>query len=523
MRNPLALIGLLLLLLACMTAPQSADAATTDPQKFVYNGRLLDAAGDPITTAHSMRFSFWTTADYTSAVINGDGSINTGHATYADWHEVHTVTPNSDGYFSVELGSVTSLWDISTLPVATLLGMYLQVEVKASAAADTAYELLDIDGSSDSIDRSQVDSVPFALNADFIDQREVGTASGDLAILTDGGVWDASLIPIGTNQSSFIIDNDNTEAADITLQFGQTLGKTLQYDQGNSYFDFNDNVNIQGNITLTGTVDGVDISSLASADTAHLKVTDAGGITVNVAEGSYTLRGVTTNYAGASAQSLTDNATNYVYINSSGLQINTSGFPTDQSFIQLAEVITASGDITGISDRRALSSDNREISVDDALVPQYANAAYHADGSDNVGQLVVHYDEGNDKNYYQWTSTRSSLNDYDVVVNYKLPSDFLRWETTALQISYRTASSNIANSKMDIFVYDTNGNSVTLSGSSTDLASTSWTSTSLSFSGSPTWAAGQDFVIRYRLYSKDEIGVHLGETMFHYVQMQNGS
>ena len=60
------------------------------------------------------------------------------------------------------------------------------------------------------------------------------------------------------------MDFDNTiETAGtgtIELQFGNTLSKILSYDLDNSYFNFNDNLNIEGDLTLTGTINGIDIS-----------------------------------------------------------------------------------------------------------------------------------------------------------------------------------------------------------------------------------------------------------------------
>ncbi|TSC57268.1 MAG: hypothetical protein Greene041662_1001, partial [Candidatus Peregrinibacteria bacterium Greene0416_62] len=179
----LLLIALLLGMLGVPTF--SALAATTAPQRIVYNGHLLDSSASPVTTAVSVRFSFWNSADYVTGDVSA-GAINTSAATYASWNEVHTVTPNSQGYFSLEMGSVTSLPDFSGISAETLLSLYLQVEVKASSAANTAYELLDFDTASTTSDRSPMRSVPFALNSAVVDKREVGTGSGNIAILGPG-------------------------------------------------------------------------------------------------------------------------------------------------------------------------------------------------------------------------------------------------------------------------------------------------------------------------------------------------
>ena len=71
--------------------------------------------------------------------------------------------------------------------------------------------------------------------------------------------------PGGVNQSAFVIDNDNTTeglgTGSIILQFGNTLAKFLEYSLDNSYFNFNDNVNITGDLTVSNSliVNGVPV------------------------------------------------------------------------------------------------------------------------------------------------------------------------------------------------------------------------------------------------------------------------
>ncbi|MCF7845090.1 MAG: hypothetical protein K9M03_04675 [Kiritimatiellales bacterium] len=244
-----------LMLLAAFVVIPVAMAATTAPQKLVYNGHLLDSSGAAITTSHSVRFSFWTSADYVSTDVTATGSLNITAGTYADWNETFTVTPNSSGYFNVELGSSTSLPDFSAMSDDTLKNLHLQVEVKAASSADTAYELLDRDSSNDSLDRAPLLSVPFALNSDLLDGHDTGTASGSIPVLLTGGLLDSAVIPGATDQDSFVIDSDDSViSGNINLQFGQSLAKVLSYDVDSTYFNFNDDVYIQGNLTVTGAV-----------------------------------------------------------------------------------------------------------------------------------------------------------------------------------------------------------------------------------------------------------------------------
>ncbi|OGJ81335.1 hypothetical protein A3J91_02410 [Candidatus Peribacteria bacterium RIFOXYC2_FULL_58_10] len=249
-----------LLVAGALAVPGALAAQTTAPQRMVYNGHLLDASGNALTTAHSVRFSYWKSADYITGDITATGSIDVGASNYADWQEVHTVTPDSSGYFTVELGSVTALPDFSTMDVATMLSLYLQVEVKVSTAADTTYEVLDVNGSDGAVDRSPHRSVPFSLNTDLLDGHDIGTASGSIPLLGSGGVFSTGLMPSGVNADVFTLDADDSAAAAVTLTFGTTLAKTLTYNVSQGRFIFNAGLEVQGNIVASG---GVQLGSYA--------------------------------------------------------------------------------------------------------------------------------------------------------------------------------------------------------------------------------------------------------------------
>ncbi len=492
------------------------SAETTAPQRIIYNGHLLDSSGDAITTEHTIRFSYWTSTDYVSGDVTATGSINIGATEYASWYEEQTVTPNSDGYFSVELGSVTALPDFSTLSVTTLLSLHLQVEVKASSADDTDYELLDRNSSDDTIDRSPVRSVPFALNANLLDRKQVGSSSGSITFLGSGGF----LREAGTLANRFTIDAENSSGGTLYLRFGTTLGKELSFEQDNGYFNFNDNVNIQGNLTLTGLINGVDISTLAAgSDQVHLKVSSGAGLAVNIAAGDYRLNGNITQYAGASNQSVTDEATNYVFIGSGGLTIRTGGFPTDEAYIRLASVVTTGGAITTINDRRIFNADDRERTIVRMYAPTYEGAAYEGDGTSNTGQLAVTNSGAAVTNRYVWNSTRSTLQDYDIIVHAVVPTEFVRWASTPISLRYRTSSGSLSYAQADIEVYDTAGDQVTLSGDSEDLTNTSWTTADIGFSGSPVWTTGSGFLIKIRSFAKDSQEVQLGHLKIRHIEL----
>ncbi len=68
-------------------------------------------------------------------------------------------------------------------------------------------------------------------------------------------------------------------------------------------------------------------------------------------------------------------------------------------------------------------------------------------------------------NYYEWNSSETSLNDYDVRVRFQLPSDFDGWGSGGVQFYFATESTSAASNKADFYIYEQS--SGTADGSST--------------------------------------------------------
>jgi hypothetical protein len=444
-------------------------AATSVPQKIIYEGRLFDGSGNPIIAAHDFRFSFWSAEVYQAGDVDGAGAVNVGAANYAGWNELQSVSPNADGFFSFELGTVSSLPTIDFTK-----HLYLQVEIKTGGAAATSFELMDRDSSTVNLERAPIGSVPYALNSDAVDGADVGTTAGDLVPLGVGDSWPISTIPGGTNQDSFTLDSDNNAAGNINIQFGGLLGKVLSWNNGAGYFDFNDDVNIQGSLTLTGTVDGVDVSVLDSTITTHLNggvsKHDASEIDVEAVDGHY--------YSAGDLEAVID--------------------ALDQQIFNLAG--------TTINHKYIIPS-------------VFEGATYVGDGTSNIGRLYYGHDGSIDMNYYAWTSTKNSLNDYDIILQIPLSNGFTAWDgATPWTFNYKSNTGNSADNKADIFIYDSNRNPVTLTGTSTNLANTSWSTISLGYSGTPTFTAGDTFLIVIKVSSQSKNEMHIGEVEINFTE-----
>lgn len=434
----------LLLSLALITPFSQTKALTTVPPNILYEGRLLNSAGTPITTPHTFRFSLWRSSDFVVGDINGAmGTINTLAPNFAGWQEVQTITPNANGTFSIPLGTIIPLPQLDST-----VHKYLQVEVKVQGAMNTSYEIMDPTGdlTIDTNDRSMIASNAFSTNADFLDNAEIGTSLGDIATLGAGGIWDINLIPGGTNADTFILDNDDSLApgGNLILQFGNTLAEQLFFDTANDWFEFTNDLNMGGY-----EIKDLSLEKLPAAPGSPVQ----GQIYYNTGDNN------TYVWNGVSWDNLTTTSVSWATI------------PTrvkNQSF--------------------------------DA---EYADAVSKPDGTNNRGTLVSDFiDNGgaNKYNYYEFTTTRPTLQDIDLIINYKLPLDFVSFTATPIFITYQTSDGNVLNNKLDFDLYDTAGNLTTLAGN-TNLSNAAFTTSTITIGGAPTFTAGQNIQIIVKLSS----------------------
>ncbi|HEX9679324.1 MAG TPA: hypothetical protein VGA08_01775, partial [Candidatus Saccharimonadales bacterium] len=63
-------------------------------------------------------------------------------------------------------------------------------------------------------------------------------------------------------------------------------------------------------------------------------------------------------------------------------------------------------------------------------IPEFSGGLLHADGSNNTGTMTADFvnalsmAQGEKHNYYQWSTGQASAQDYDIIVNVQIPSDF---------------------------------------------------------------------------------------------------
>ena len=239
-------------LLACLLfvftlAIFPAHALETTNQQMVYEGVLLKPDETANTGNFSFRFSLWNNADFESSDILPAGTIDITRPDYLSWQELHPVTIGSDGKFSFTLGSITAF----PATVFDNKDLFIQVEVKAAADPDTAYEVVDIN-TDNTIDRVQFNSVPSAFNADKIDFRDVGYGNGQIPYLDDTtSTLPTSVLPAASDDLTFTLNKNNT-AGDISLIFGDSLAESLKWNDALDRFEFSDSVYIDGDLVVSG-------------------------------------------------------------------------------------------------------------------------------------------------------------------------------------------------------------------------------------------------------------------------------
>lgn len=399
-------IGMGILLPVSLAAPP--PGATTTPYRITYTAKLTDASSLPITTSQSVRFSLWTDADWDAGDIDGAGNINTLSPGYAGWQETHTVTPNADGIFTLELGSITTFPNFNS---ATHL--YLEVDVKPSASPATSFEVLDPDGNTaNSSDRKSFNSSPYAINADTVDNRDADNSANNIPVLDGSGKLVYGVIPDSVYANTFTLDFDNNAPSNIiTLQFGGTLAEFLRWNNVTSSFELSDSLNIDGDLIFSG----------------------------------------------------------------SG---NIGGATIDGNFNTLLNIPNT-----------AISPYSKLI----RLTPAIDGAVLQADGSDNNGTMrVLHQDSGGTgkRNYYEWTTGKTTAQDMDIVIKYQLPTDFVAFTGTPLTLTFQTQDAVAANNQLNLSMYDSLGAAVSLTGATSLTSAGIWADQAVTIVGAPTFTPG---------------------------------
>lgn len=159
------------------------------------------------------------------------------------------------------------------------------------------------------------------------------------------------------------------------------------------------------------------------------------------------------------------------------------------------------------------------------LAPEFSNAVFLADGTNNVGFMTSSHvtglsgAEGYKHNYYAWASDQATAQDYDIVVEYQLPSSFSSFVPGSFKVwNYRDDNTNDA---ISYTISDAAGNSCSSNSLAFALTASTWGQAAIddpSTTAPCSFSANDVISIDFHLtaISPDTNYVKLGELQFQY-------
>jgi|GEM_PF-5876481 len=355
-----------------------------------------------------------------------------------------------------------------------------------------------IDGEQIADDTIDDDSVDFGMGGDQVGADDLTAADtfdnsnstnvqsvlDDLdAAITTGGAATST----GTTSNSYIIDTDNNGVNPV-LQFGAALAETLTWNNAASRFDLSDDLNVTGTITSTGTINGVGLSTTSLDFNGNATVGD-GLNSVAIDGTSWDVSGTGT-ATGLSLDADTNTVTN----------------------IENAD-IKAGANI----DFSKLATRTKTMAV------QMNDLTIQTDGTNNLANLYTDSETGaNPHQFYILKSQQATLQDTNLVIKAKLPTDFVSFANSGdLSFSYKNTGTNNTDSKIDILVKDKDGDNAFTASDGQNLFSTSWATYTDEFDGvsfNPT--AGDYIYLTLTGYASKDLTVsqdaYLGEVVLTY-------
>lgn len=307
--------------------------------------------------------------------------------------------------------------------------------------------------------------------------------------------WNPTLL---VNTESFQTIDEGNGSSNIEIRFGQDLNEKLYFDRSNNRFVFTRGLLINGNTKVIGNLSGSTLNvdgraSIYGPLSASGAIATEGNLSINDDDDTNDATLTFGNHT--AAQTLIYSHANQRFEFSKDLQVNgsisgatlnvdgavtikniTYGFPNAQGAANTylkndgAGGLTWAGIASGNGSGGALS-----------LHPEFPNASYFQSGATAVGMLVAGYDTPNNENFYRWTTTQGTAQDYWIAVRVKVPKNFANWTPTPIQLRYRTATTTAAENAINLKLIDTAGVPVAITGAS-DLASgtaDTWTTASI--------------------------------------------
>ena len=457
------------LIAAVFIFSEKASAAQTVPYKVNFQGRLTNSAGNAMADGqYNIKFRLY--------------SVSTGGV--AVWEETRETTNRvqvTNGLFSVQLGDVMAL----SPSVFTSQPLYFEVELPTTATATcSTAACATFNGTEIMTPRQPLGASPYAMNADTLDgvdmpsfarRDENNTFTGTQLFKNTAdsatafriqNVAAATLLTVDTSANQVVFGTSSsltgklvvanaTNINTVTIVSGATTssyqltlpaalgasGDCLKDTNGTGVLGFASCATVSttlqdayanstdpATITTTSTTKGIVIKSGATFDSASLfKIQNAAASSIFSVDssGGQVVLGQASTIAG---KLLVANA-----VNANTITIVT-GTTTGSYSLTLPTGLGVSGDCikdtTGTGVLGFGSCGAAAVSQRVTLVPEYVGAVLTPDGTSNVMNVIsgsvsgLVSGQGYKHNYYQWDTSSATAQDYDIVINYQLPSSF---------------------------------------------------------------------------------------------------
>lgn len=400
----------------------TANAVQTAPYKINYQGRLTNSSGVPVADGqYNMTFRLF-------SVASGGSSV---------WSAVHETTDRvtvTNGQFSVQLGSVAA----SPLSPALFdeYPLYLEVELPTPATATCSTASCANYSEGPMTPRQPLGSSAYAMNSDTLDgidgssyarRDATNTFTANQLVKPSADSSSALVVQNTANEDVFVVDNGlkRVGVGDLT---GGGLGATLDVvslDTG-SMPVLRINNQSTGDIATFQNA-GVDVAWINS-NGLGLMTTSTSAISVQKASGADVVFTVdsSSNRVVIGSASGTDTATTLLVIDSSTADPTTSVSNGSMYYNSSNNKFRCRQGGAWVDCIGSSGGGTKYVT----LVPEYAGAVLTPDGTNNTVNVTsesvsgLSSGQGYKHNFYQWDTSSGTAQDYNIVINYQLPSDF---------------------------------------------------------------------------------------------------
>lgn len=279
------------------------------------------------------------------------------------------------------------------------------------------------------------------------------------------------------------------------------------------------------------TIDGIDGASLAQQGAANtFTAANIFNNTVTIGSSNSTTKFVVQdNGATALLTADTSNTVVKVGTTAAGTLANVRLLSTDAEFTGTVRVGTSTNGIDMSGANGFVLSGTARPTRTVTLVPEYPGAVLTPDGASNTGTMTSDFcshsallninstacgSSGDEHNYYAWTTTQGSAQDYDIYVRYRMPADYDTGSMANMRIwGWGTTS---ANEIVSLALYKGSGTACsTITNAIT--GNTTWNeATSASPLGACSIAAGDLVTFKVKLTAGTNNTARAGEIRFEY-------